>query len=88
MLRFFVGLSVKESAEVLGLSVRTVERGWRMVKTEITLNDAFTRRRPPGRDPPGTDLQFCPLRSEGAGSMLREELRSEGAGMLREELCT
>ena len=32
-LRFFVGLSEKECAEVLGLSTRTVERRWKMAKT-------------------------------------------------------
>jgi Trp operon repressor len=31
-LRFFGGLSERETAELLGLGVRTVTRGWNMVK--------------------------------------------------------
>jgi RNA polymerase sigma factor (TIGR02999 family) len=31
-LRFFVGLSTEETADVLGVSGRTVERGWRLAK--------------------------------------------------------
>jgi DNA-directed RNA polymerase specialized sigma24 family protein len=33
MLRYFTGLSVAETAEVLGLSVSTVERRWRFCRS-------------------------------------------------------
>jgi RNA polymerase sigma-70 factor (ECF subfamily) len=32
-LRFFGGLSVKETAEILGISVETVQRDWKMAKS-------------------------------------------------------
>jgi RNA polymerase sigma factor (sigma-70 family) len=31
-LRFFSGLTVEETAEVLGISARTVKRDWRLAK--------------------------------------------------------
>jgi len=37
-LRFFSGLTVEETAEVLGVSARTVKRDWRLAK-------AWLRRR-------------------------------------------
>ncbi|UCD76563.1 MAG: sigma-70 family RNA polymerase sigma factor [Phycisphaerales bacterium] len=33
MLRYFAGLSREETAEVLGLTVRTIDREWRFIKT-------------------------------------------------------
>ncbi len=40
-LRFFAGLTTRETADVLGLSVATVEREWRFVKTllQVELRD-------------------------------------------------
>ena len=36
-LRFFGGLSAEETANVLGVSVRTVERDWRFVRARLHL---------------------------------------------------
>jgi len=60
-LRFFAGLDVKEVAEVLGVSTRTVEREWRMarawLRNEIAKGDTDgdcamgkDQGDPPGRD--------------------------------------
>jgi DNA-directed RNA polymerase specialized sigma24 family protein len=35
MLRYFAGLSSKETAEALGLSLRTVERDWTFARTYL-----------------------------------------------------
>jgi RNA polymerase sigma factor (sigma-70 family) len=43
-LRFFGGLSMEEIAEVLSVSVRTVEREWRFAKA--WLNSRLTERNP------------------------------------------
>jgi len=43
-LRFFGGLSVDETAEVLGISVETVKRDWRFAK--LWLSRELTRERP------------------------------------------
>jgi DNA-directed RNA polymerase specialized sigma24 family protein len=34
-LRFFVGLSIEETAEVMGLDSRTVNRDWRMARAVL-----------------------------------------------------
>ncbi|HRX87692.1 MAG TPA: ECF-type sigma factor [Phycisphaerae bacterium] len=36
-LRYFAGMSVEETAQVLGISERTVKREWRMAKAELKL---------------------------------------------------
>jgi RNA polymerase sigma factor (TIGR02999 family) len=47
MLRYFAGLSVEETADVLGESVRTVDRDWRHARTWLALelgeDDKMTR---------------------------------------------
>jgi len=45
MLRYFAGLSVEETADVLGESVRTVYRDWRHARTwlALELDDKMTR---------------------------------------------
>jgi RNA polymerase sigma-70 factor, ECF subfamily len=49
-LRFFGGLSVAETAEVLGLSVETVKRDWRVAKLWLSRElHASRRRRHPER---------------------------------------
>jgi RNA polymerase sigma factor (TIGR02999 family) len=37
MLRFFAGLTVQETAEVMGISVSTVEREWRYIRARLHL---------------------------------------------------
>ena len=44
-LRFFGGLSVEETAEVLGLSVETVKRDWRVAKLWLSRELHASRRR-------------------------------------------
>jgi RNA polymerase sigma-70 factor, ECF subfamily len=44
-LRFFGGLSVEETAEVLGLSVETVKRDWRVAKLWLSRELQGSRRR-------------------------------------------
>lgn len=50
--RFFGGLSVAETAEVLEASVRTVEREW--TRARAYLQRALAERRGPGPDEPGS----------------------------------
>ncbi len=42
-LRYFAGLTAKETAEVLGLSVGTIEREWRFIKTWLQVELAEDR---------------------------------------------
>lgn len=42
-LRYFAGLTAKETAEVLGLSVGTIEREWRFIKTWLQVELAENR---------------------------------------------
>jgi RNA polymerase sigma factor (TIGR02999 family) len=44
-LRFFGGLSVEETADVLGLSVKTVKRDWRVAKLWLSRELQTSRRR-------------------------------------------
>ena len=46
-LRYFAGLSVEETAQVLGCSARTVKRDWR--KARALLHADLTSQRPPAR---------------------------------------
>lgn len=49
-LRFFGGLSVEETAEVLGLSVKTIKRDWQVAKLWLSRElQASRRRRSPER---------------------------------------
>ena len=50
-LRFFGGLSVEETAEVLGLSVETIKRDWRVAKLWLS-RELQPSRRPPSREMP------------------------------------
>ena len=43
-LRYFAGLTAKETAEVLGLSVGTIEREWRFIRTWLQVELAEGRR--------------------------------------------
>ena len=49
-LRFFGGLSVEETADVLGLSVETVKRDWRMAKLWLS-RELHAPRGRPSREP-------------------------------------
>ena len=50
-LRFFGGLSVEETADVLGLSVETIKRDWRVAKLWLS-RELQTPRRPGSRERP------------------------------------
>jgi RNA polymerase sigma factor (TIGR02999 family) len=45
-LRYFAGLTAKETAEVLGLSLGTIEREWRFIKTWLQVELAEGRSSP------------------------------------------
>jgi RNA polymerase sigma factor (TIGR02999 family) len=47
-LRFFGGLSIEETAQVLGVSVETVKRDWRMARAWLLAELAGKRHRPSG----------------------------------------
>lgn len=51
-LRFFAGLSVQESAKVLGISPETVARDWKMAKAWLFRELSATRQQPGGAHSP------------------------------------
>ena len=56
-LRFFGGLSTEETAQMLGISPRTVKREWRLAKA--WLYHELTERRPGFRTTPGGESTIC-----------------------------
>ena len=51
MLRYFAGLTVEQTAELIGMSMRTTERQWRFARAWMHMRLSEKAERGPGTDP-------------------------------------